>query len=108
MVDNISIATDHSKYSGYGELELRFYPLPDVSALFVFERTGVTRWHQSGNGPYDAWEFVPTAGVIWRMGDRLYLDGRVTYDHLECMSGAATACANSTTILPHVYFTMNL
>ncbi len=104
----IPMQADHSKYSGYGELELRFYPLPDVSALFIFQRTGVTRWHQSGDGPFEAWEFIPAAGVIWRLGDKMYLDGRVSYDQLWCLSGTATACANTSTILPHVYFTMNL
>lgn len=102
------LAVDHAKYSGYGELELRFYPLPDVSALFIFQRTGVTRWHCAGSDAFEAWEFIPAAGLIWRVGDKMYLDGRVSYDQLYCMSGAATACSNSATILPHVYFTMNL
>ncbi|MGD0837388.1 MAG: DUF6599 family protein [Polyangia bacterium] len=101
---------DHNKYSGYAELELRFYPLANVSALFIFQRMGVTRWHCSGTSTdaFEAWEFIPVTGVIWRAGDRMYLNGTFTYDHLGCMSGSASACANTTTITPYVYFTMNL
>jgi hypothetical protein len=38
----------------------------------------------------------------------MYVNGTFTYDHLGCMSGAASACANTTTITPYVYFTLNL
>ncbi len=97
---------DHSKYSTYGEFQIRIYPLADVSALYIYQTSGVSRWFGSGAGAYEAWEFEPAAGVIWRVGDKMYLDAQFSYDYLYCMSG--TACAPVSRVLPHLYFTMNL
>jgi hypothetical protein len=41
------------------------------------------------------------------MRDKIYLDARVNYDYLTCIS-AATACVPVSSILPHLFFTMNL
>jgi hypothetical protein len=99
-------ASDHSLYSAYGEFQIRIYPLAEVSALYVYQTSGVKRWFGSGTGAYEAWELLPAAGVIWRMGDKAYLDGSFTYDYRYCMAG--TACASLSSVLPHLYFTMNL
>jgi hypothetical protein len=103
---NVYLSADHSKYSAYGEFQFRIYPLPEVSALYIYQTTGVTRWFGSGAGAFEAWELLPAGGAIWRVGDKMYLDAQFSYDYLYCMSG--TACTPVSRILPHLYFTMNL
>ena len=49
----------------------------------------------SGDGAYTAWELIPAGGVIWRLGDKLYLYGHVHYDYVHCLSGVATACTHA-------------
>jgi hypothetical protein len=83
------LQADHSKYSAYGEFQIRIYPLPEVSALYIYQTTGVTRWFGSGVGAFEAWEIQPAGGTIWRVGDKMYLDAQFTYDYLYCMSGSA-------------------
>jgi hypothetical protein len=100
------LPADHSKYSAYGEFQIRIYPLPEVSALYIYQTTGVTRWFGSGVGAFEAWEIQPAGGTIWRVGDKMYLDAQFTYDYLYCMSGSA--CSGTSRVLPHLYFTMNL
>jgi hypothetical protein len=97
---------NHSKYSYGGELQLRIYPLADVSALYIYASTEWKQWDQRGDDPYTAWEFIPTCGVIWRLGDKLYLDGHVYYDQTKCLSGST--CTTTYRLSPYVYFTMNL
>jgi hypothetical protein len=97
---------DHSKYSAGFEEQLRLYPLADVSALYIYQTAGVLRWFGSGNGAYRAWEFLPAAGVIWRMHDKMYLDAEVTYDYLYCLS--SSSCSTVSAVVPRLYFTMNL
>jgi hypothetical protein len=101
----LTTPANHSKYSYGGELQLRFYPLADVSALYVYVSTEYKQWDMRGDGAYTAWQIIPMCGVIWRLGDRLYLDGHAYYDHTGCLSGT---CTNSTKLSPYVYFTMNL
>jgi hypothetical protein len=100
------LPADHSKYSTYGEFQIRIYPLPEVSALYIYQTTGVTRWFGSGVGSFEAWEIQPAGGTIWRVGDKMYLDAQFSYDYLGCMSGIS--CSSVSRILPHLYFTMNL
>jgi hypothetical protein len=100
------LPADHSKYSTYGEFQIRIYPLPEVSALYIYQTTGVTRWFGSGAGSFEAWEIQPAGGTIWRVGDKMYLDAQFSYDYLGCMSGIS--CSSVSRILPHLYFTMNL
>ena len=97
---------NHSKYSYGGELQLRIYPLADVSALYIYVSTEWKQWDQRGDDPYTAWEFIPTCGVIWRLGDKLYLAGHVYYDQTQCLSGST--CTTNYKLSPYVYFTMNL
>jgi hypothetical protein len=97
---------NHSKYSFGGEFQIRLYPLADVSALYIYQSTGFLRWLCSGSDAFQAWEIIPAGGVIWRLGDKIYLDGHVNYDHFGCLSGAT--CKTTTKISPYVYFTMNL
>jgi hypothetical protein len=103
-----STPANHSKYSYGGEIQLRLYPLPDVSALYIYLSTEYKQWDMRGDGAYTAWELIPMGGVIWRLGDKLYLDGHFNYDYLHCLSGPATSCTTTTKVLPYVFFTMNL
>jgi hypothetical protein len=100
------LSANHSKYSLGGEFQIRLYPLADVAALYIYQSTGFLRWFCSGDDAFQAWEIIPAAGVIWRLGDKIYLDGHFNYDYYHCMSG--TTCSTSTKISPYVYFTMNL
>jgi hypothetical protein len=96
---------NHSKYSYGGELQIRLYPLADVSALYIYASTEYKQWDMRGDGAYTAWELIPMGGVIWRLGDKLYLDGHAYLDTTQCLSGV---CTNSTKFSPYVFFTMNL
>jgi hypothetical protein len=101
-------SANYTQWTYGGELQLRFYPLEDVAALYIYQTTE-WRWiDKSGDGANRAWNLLPSAGIIWRLGDKLYLDGHVNVDYLHCMSGAATACSTRTNVTPYVYFTMNL
>jgi hypothetical protein len=97
---------NHAKYNYGGEVQLRFYPLADVSALYIYAGAEYKQWDSSGDDAFTALELIPTGGVIWRLGDKLYLDGHVFYDLFHCLSGAA--CMSTTKLSPYLYFTMNL
>jgi hypothetical protein len=101
-----SSPANHSKYTYGGELQLRFYPLADVSALFIYVGTEYKQIDQSGDGAYTAWEIIPTGGVIWRLGDKLYLYANIPYDYMHCLSG--DTCTTTAKFTPYLYFTMNL
>lgn len=97
---------NYAKYSYGGELQVRAYPLADVSALYLYASAEWKQWDKRGDDAYQAWQLIPTGGVIWRLGDKLYLDGHVFYDQLHCLSGST--CKTSYRVTPYVYFTMNL
>ncbi len=99
-------AANYMKYTYGGELQVRLYPSADISALYVYQSIELERIDMSGDGAQKGFEILPIAGVIWRLGDRLYLDGHFKYDHYGCTSGAM--CASWTKLDPYVFFTMNL
>jgi hypothetical protein len=101
----VATPTDHSKYTYGGELQFRFYPLADISALFIYVSNEWRQIDLRGNGAYTAWEIIPTGGIIWRLGDKLYLDGHAFYDYTHCLSGT---CTNTARFQPYLLFTMNL
>jgi hypothetical protein len=103
-----SNGANHSKYLYGGELQVRFYPLEDVSALFVYLTFEYKQHDQSGDGAYTAVELIPEAGVIWRLGDKLYLYAKVPLDYTRCLSGDATACSTTNKFTPYLFLTMNL
>ena len=100
------VPANHDKYSYGGELQFRFYPLADVSALYIYQSTGLLGWDSRGDGAYTAWQLLPAAGVIWRLGDKIYLDGHFNVDYLHCLSGET--CLTASKVSPYVLFTMNL
>jgi hypothetical protein len=101
-----SSPANHSKYTYGGEIQFRFYPLPDVSALYVYASAEYKQTDQRGDGAMTAWEIMPMSGVIWRLGDTLYLQADMVYDYMHCLSG--DTCSNTTKFSPYLYFTMNL
>jgi hypothetical protein len=103
-----STTANYSKVIYGGELQVRFYPLQDVSALFVYLSAEYRQHDQSGDGSYTAWEVIPESGVIWRLGDKLYLYAKLPLDYKHCLSGADTACETYSKFTPYVFFTMNL
>jgi hypothetical protein len=103
-----STSADHTRYVYGGELQVRFYPLEDVSALFIYLSTEYRQHDQSGDGAYTAWEILPEGGVIWRLGDKLYLYAKLPLDYVHCLSTVGTACTTTSKFVPYLYFTMNL
>jgi hypothetical protein len=99
-------SANYTKWTYGPELQFRFYPLEDVSALYVYQTTEWKWLDQSGDAAYTAWQLLPAAGVIWRLGDKLYLDGHVNVEYQHCLSGAL--CPTYTKLTPYLYFTMNL
>ncbi len=103
-----SMTANHSRYLYGGELQVRFYPLEDVSALYIYASAEYRQHDQSGDGAYTAWEIIPETGAIWRLGDKLYLYAKLPLDSFHCLSGSAGACRSRNTFAPYVFFTMNL
>jgi hypothetical protein len=101
---------NNTQYQSGPEVEFRFFPLQDASTLYVFERDGLFRWFGTGEGAVDALSFYVEAGTIWRVGDKIYLDGAIRYDALTCMSQPKTgpACTDTSRVTPRVYLTINL
>ena len=98
---------NNRQYQAGPEEEFRFYPLQEAAALYLYQRDGVFRWFGHGIGSYDAISYYLAAGTIWRVGDKIYLDGGVEYDHQAClMSGPA--CSPVSRIVPRMYLTVNL
>jgi hypothetical protein len=102
------VTANHTKYMYGPELELRFYPLEDVSALYIYVGSAYAQIDQRGDGAYTAWDVSPYAGVIWRLGDKLYLYGKFNYDYKHCTSGSSDACATTAKVEPYLFLTMNL
>jgi len=108
-VSTTSGAIEEAKYKKYtygGELQVRLYPLEDVSALFIYVSAEYKQHDQNGTGAYTAWEMIPEGGAMWRLGDMLYLYAKIPYDYLHCLSG--TTCSTTSKFTPYLYFTMNL
>jgi hypothetical protein len=101
---------NNTQYQVGPEEEFRFYPLREAATLYLYQRDGVFRWFGHGNGASDAISYYVAAGGIWRMGDKIYLDGGVEYDNLTCLSQptAGSACVGVSRIVPRLYLTVNL
>jgi hypothetical protein len=100
-------SANYTRWTGGPELQFRLYPLEDVAALYIYQMTEWKWIDSNGDGAYTAWQILPAAGVIWRLGDKLYLDGQVRVDYRHCMSGP-TFCSTYTNVTPYLYFTMNI
>lgn len=102
---------DGTQYQAGPDIEFRFFPLQEVAALYIFQRDGLYRLFGNGEGAMDALSFFVEAGTIWRLGDKIYLDGAIRYDGTSCLSqpktGEAT-CTDAGRLTPRVYLTVNL
>ena len=103
-------AYNNRQYQVGPEEEFRFYPLKEAATLYLYQRDGVFRWFGHGDGTSNAISYYVAAGGIWRMGDKIYLDGGVEYDNLTCLSQptAGSACLAVSRIVPRLYLTVNL
>ncbi|MGA7740311.1 MAG: hypothetical protein ABSF35_07770 [Polyangia bacterium] len=100
---------DNRQYQVGPEEEFRFYPLKEAATLYIYQRDGVFRWFGHGEGMTDGISYYVAAGSIWRMGDKIYLDGGVEYDNLTCLSQpVGSACLAVSRIVPRLYLTVNL
>jgi hypothetical protein len=64
-----------------------------------------------GEGAMDAWSTFNEGGTIWRVGDKIYLDGAIRFDSLSCVSqpkGGSATCTDASRVTPRVYLTVNL
>jgi len=115
----LAITYDNTQYKAGPEIELRFFPLQEAAALYLYQRDGFFRLfgHNDGAtyGMTDGTSYYIAAGGIWRMGDKIYLDGGVQYDHLGCFTSACpngtyfkSACSAVSRITPRLYLTVNL
>jgi len=103
-------AYNNRQYQVGPEEEFRFYPLKEAATLYLYQRDGVFRWFGHGDGASNAISYYVAAGSIWRMGDKIYLDGGVEYDNLTCLSQptSGTGCTAVSRIVPRLYLTVNL
>jgi hypothetical protein len=106
---------NNTQYKVGPELELRFFPLQEAAALYLYQRDGVFRLFGHGEGAADGISYYIAVGGIWRVGDKIYLDWGVQYDSLTCLahdcapgSYFKTACATVSRITPRLYLTVNL
>jgi hypothetical protein len=99
------IVQDFSQYRAGGELELRFFPLADTAALYVFQRDGAFRLFGFGDGATEAVQFYVAGGTIWRIGDQLYLDTEVIYRQSVCLE---QPCNTTKAVEPRMLLTVNL
>jgi hypothetical protein len=106
---------NNTQYKAGPELELRFFPLQEAAALYLYQRDGVFRMFGHGEGAADGISYYIAVGGIWRVGDQIYLDWGVQYDSLTCLAHDCadgyyfkTACATVSRITPRLYLTVNL
>ena len=101
---------NNKQYKAGPELELRFFPLKEAAALYLYQRDGVFRLFGHGDGATDGLSYYIATGGIWRVGDQIYLDWGVQYDNLTCLSQSTTgsACTPVSRITPRLYLTVNL
>lgn len=95
----------NTQYQVGGDLEWRFYPLKDISALYLYQRDGVWRLFGDGTGSTSSILFVAAAGVILRLGDNVYFLTDLLYQKSSCSSQPCTPVSR---FVPYGYLTINL
>jgi len=81
--------------------EVRLFPFEDPAKLFLLGHGQVSR--SFGNG--SALGYSVGLAAIWTIGDKLYLDGDVTFSKTTCL---AQPCTSTATLAPRVLLTFNL
>ncbi|MBS1148998.1 MAG: hypothetical protein H6Q89_696 [Myxococcaceae bacterium] len=88
-----------------GELELRFFALSDRARLFVVQRDRVFRLFGTGAGASEAVDYDASLGVVWALGEKLYVDAEVTWKQTVCL---APGCTAARTLQPRLMLTCDL
>ncbi len=96
-------ALSYRQYRALGETEIRY--LTRDTHLFAVQRNRAHVLFGTGPGSADALVYEIAAGIIWMLGDALYLDSELAYQHSICYGGA---CATTRHLEPRVFFTFNL
>jgi hypothetical protein len=86
------------------EGEVRLFPLADAAKLYLIQHGQVFRILSAG-GSAVSQGYAVGAGGIWVVGDKLYLDGDVTFRKTICL---AQPCTPTATLEPRVLLTFNL
>ncbi len=87
------------------ELELRLTRTTDSSNLLVVQRDRVYRLFGAGPGSTQAVTVDASVGVVWALGDKLYLDAQVLWRRTFCLDAA---CAPSQALEPRALLTVDL
>ena len=91
------------------ELELRFYPLPDASKLYVMQHNGIFRLFGEDRGSIEAYQWYVGVGTIWRVGDNIFLNTQWDWRQTNCVGPpGSSACVGSKTLVPLVLMMVNL
>lgn len=88
-----------------GELELRAYRTSEASNLFVVQRNRAYRLFGTGEGATEAVALDLAGGVVWALGDKLYLDGEVAWRQTVCLD---SRCVASRELAPRVLLSVDL
>jgi hypothetical protein len=111
--DQVMDVMDYNQWQAGLELELRFYPLPDASRLYVMQHSGLFRLFGEDlgatKGAIEAFQWYVGAGTIWRVGDNIYLNTQWDWKQTSCVGApGSSACIGSKTIVPTVLMMVNL
>lgn len=72
------------------EFELRLTRTTDSSNLLIVQRDRLYRLFGVGAGASEAVTFDASLGIVWALGDKLYLDAQVLWRKTFCLGGACT------------------
>jgi hypothetical protein len=96
---------NYTQYVVGGDIESRLYPFDGTSSMYAYQRFGAFRSIGYDLGSKESWFYAPMAGMIFRMGDRMYLEWQVSYDLESCIAGA---CKPVSRLDPRLTLTVNL
>jgi hypothetical protein len=94
-----------TQYRAGPELELRVLVPGSAGGLYLVERQEVYRLFGAGVGAAHGEGLEGSVGVIWTIGDALYLDGEVVYSRFACSSGP---CAPVSMLTPRLLFSFRI
>jgi hypothetical protein len=87
------------------ELEFRFLLQGETGSLFLLQRDRFYYLWGYEEGASHSWGFDTSLGVIWRLGDNIYLDADVTYRQTECIE---EPCSPAREIRPRLLLSAKL
>lgn len=87
------------------ELELRYLLAKENSSLYLVQRNDYYRLFGDGTGYSAGAGFDVSMGIIWTVGDNVYLDSEVAYHRLNCFN---QVCAPVSTLEPRLLLSARL